>query len=84
MNIQYSRLFIKRFKRLPNNIKLLLVDREIKFKINPKDPSLKLHRLTGGQKGFYAFSINYQYRVLVVMEKDGFSFVNVGTHEIYK
>lgn len=84
MNIQYSRLFIKRYKRLPNDIKLLLVDREIKFKLNPKDPSLKLHQLTGNQKGCYSFSVNYQYRVIVTMEADGFTFINVGTHEIYK
>ncbi len=84
MNIQYSKLFIKRYKRLPNNIKLLLIDREIKFKQNPNDPSLKLHGLIGNLSGYFAFSINYQYRVIVAIESDGFTFVNVGTHEIYK
>lgn len=84
MEIQYSRLFIKKFQKLPKKVQLSLVEKEEILRENSKNSSLKLHALTGKLTGYFAFSINYQYRVLLAIDEDGFTFIDVGTHGIYK
>lgn len=59
--------------------------KEVIFRKNLYDPRLKTHKLTGKLKGFWAFSINYQYRILFEFVTDTtIWFHSVGTHEIYK
>lgn len=85
MKIYYSSKFEKEYKRLPKEIKTKAEKKEAIFRKNPFDPRLKTHRLKGLLKDFFAFSIDYQYRIIFEFEeKDTVWFHGVGTHEIYK
>lgn len=85
MKIYYSSKFAKEYRKLPLRIKLLAEEKEKVFRKNPQSPNLKTHKLTGKLKEYYAFSIDYQYRIIFefVSEKEVW-FHSVGTHEIYK
>ena len=84
MKIYYSTKFAKEYKRLPLKIKLLAEKSETIFRKNPHSSSLKTHKLTGKLSGYWAFSINYQYRVVFEFKEDNIVwFHSVGTHKIY-
>lgn len=83
--IYYSSLFVKKFKKIPKRIQKQAVKKEALFKSDPFSPSLKTHRLKGELNEYWAFSINYSYRVMFEFIDDKtVGFVNIGTHEIYK
>ncbi|MEK7140424.1 MAG: type II toxin-antitoxin system mRNA interferase toxin, RelE/StbE family [Patescibacteria group bacterium] len=85
MEIEYSPKFRKGFKKLPRVAQEKALVCEKIFRENPFDPRLKTHKLHGGMKEYWAFSISYNYRI-------GFTFVtgklvrfhDIGTHDIYK
>ena len=85
MQIVYTKKFVSEFKKLPKNIQLLAIEKEKIFRKNPFSPKLKTHKLTGKLKGNLAFSINYSYRIIFVLEnKNEAWFLAIGTHDIYK
>ena len=85
MEIYYSSKFEKEYKRLPLKVKLIAEKKERLFRKNPKEKSLKTHKLTGKLKQYYAFSVDYQYRIIFeFVSKNEVWFLSVGTHEIYK
>ena len=85
MQIVYTKKFVSEFKKLPKKVRLLAIEKEKIFKKNPHEPELKTHKLTGKLKGNLAFSINYSYRIIFVLEnKNEAWFLAVGTHNIYK
>jgi len=55
------------------------------FTMNPYDPSLKTHKLSGRLQGFWSFSIDYDERVLFYFTEDEKAiFVDIGSHdEVY-
>ncbi len=84
MKIYYSSKFAKEYKRLPKKVKIAAEKREKIFRINPFDPRLKTHRLSGKLKEYYSFSIDYHYRIIFeFVGKDTVWFHSVGTHKIY-
>lgn len=84
MKIYYSSKFAKEYKRLSLKIKLSAEKKEKIFRRNPYHPSLKTHKLTGKLKGYFAFSIDYQYRIIFeFVSKDTIWFHSIGTHGIY-
>lgn len=60
--------FVKAYKKLPENIKARAKQQEKKFILNPFDTSLKTHKLKGELEGFWSYSVNYQYRILIDMQ----------------
>ncbi len=85
MQIVYTKKFVSEFKKLPKNVRLLAIEKEKLFKKNPHNPELKTHKLTGKLIGNSAFSINYHYRIIFVLEnKNEAWFLAIGTHNIYK
>ena len=85
MQIYYSQIFLKNYKKLPNSIQSKFEKQEKIFRANPFNPCLKTHQLTGKLKGFYSYSIDYHYRVIIYFEKENeIWFENIGTHAIYK
>ena len=85
MQIVYTKKFISEFKKLPKKIRLLAIQKRNSSRKNPHEPELKTHKLTGKLKGNLAFSINYSYRIIFVLEnKNEAWFLAVGTHSIYK
>lgn len=84
MTIYYSSKFAKEYKKLPQKIKTIAEKREVIFRKDPFEPSLKTHKLTGKLKEYWAFSINYQYRIIFEFRNNNLIwFHSIGTHGIY-
>ncbi|MEK7501389.1 MAG: type II toxin-antitoxin system mRNA interferase toxin, RelE/StbE family [Patescibacteria group bacterium] len=85
MKILYHSKFLKQYKRLDNFIQDLAEEREIIFRDNPFDSRLKTHKLSGRFEGYYAFSVNYSYRIIFnFVGENTVKFFQVGTHNIYE
>ena len=85
VEILYSKRFKKQFKRLPKKVIKKLIYIENIFRYNPFSPELKTHKLHGKLKNEYAFSVNYEYRVIFTfIDSNTVFFLEIGTHEIYK
>ena len=56
--------FQKSFKKLPQQIQNLAIKKDKWFRLNPYDTRLKTHQLKGALRGFWAYSIDYHYRIL--------------------
>ena len=51
---------------------------------NPFAPSLKLHRLTGKMKRFFAASVTYEHRLIMSIKGNTITLHNIGSHdEVY-
>ncbi|HAV66731.1 TPA: type II toxin-antitoxin system mRNA interferase toxin, RelE/StbE family [Candidatus Beckwithbacteria bacterium] len=85
MKIYYSSKFSREYKKLPTNIKSLAEEKEPIFRKNPHHPKLKTHKLTGKLKSYWAFSIDYQHRIIFeFINKNAVWFHSVGTHQVYR
>lgn len=61
------------------------IEKEAIFKKYPFAKTLKTHKLSGKFSGYYAFSIDYNYRIIFrYMKKDTIVFVAIGDHSIYQ
>ena len=77
--------FTKSFRSLPALIQESAVKKDRLFRHDAFAASLRTHKLKGPLDGYWAYSINFDYRVL-------FRFINaheviyydVGTHKIYR
>jgi len=84
-SIQYTSFFVKQYRKLPTHIQQLAIKKEELFKQNIIEPSLRTHKLQGQLEGYFAFSINREYRIMFTIEKYGVVvFIDVGTHQIYR
>jgi len=83
--IHYTSHYLKSYERLPKYIQEIQDKKEKWFKENPFDPKLETHKLKGGYKNFYSYSVTRSFRVLFrfIKEKEVI-FYDIGTHEIYK
>jgi len=85
MKIYYSSKFAREYRKLPLSVKKIAEGKEQIFRDNPFEDSLKTHKLKGGLKSLYSFSINKDYRIIFeIRDKQEFWFHSVGTHDIYK
>ncbi len=80
----YSSRFEKEYKKLKK-----ILDEEIllainKFRHEENHKQLKLHKLTGEFHEYYAFSVNYKYRIMIKFVGNEVHFVDIGNHDIYK
>lgn len=83
--IEYSRNFVKQFKKLTPQKQRQAIKAEKLFKKDPFAPSLKTHKLTARLEGLWAFSINYSDRIIFeFMSKGKVLFHKIGSHDIYK
>jgi addiction module RelE/StbE family toxin len=77
----YQRKERKFFKKQPQ-----LLDKysEVltKLKINPFDPSLKMHKLKGELGEFYSCSLTYEYRIICtfIIQNETIILVDIGSH----
>jgi mRNA-degrading endonuclease YafQ of YafQ-DinJ toxin-antitoxin module len=73
------------FKRHPECIKQYGKCLEL-LAINPRHPSLRLHKLKGRLQALHSVSLNIAYRILIefVMEKGRIIFISIGSRdEVY-
>ena len=84
MKILYLQKFEREYRKLPPQIKDAAEEKEKIFRKNPFDSRLKTHKLHGELNEFWAFSINYQYRIIFdFADKNTVRFYTVGKHDIY-
>jgi len=82
--IFYQKIFLKRFKRLPISIQQKVFEKEEIFRKDFFDPRLKTHKLHGRFKNCYAFSVDFEYRIIFDFDKNkNVKFYSVGKHDIY-
>jgi addiction module RelE/StbE family toxin len=86
LEIEYTKSFLKQYSKLNPLVRRKTKTAINKFQKNPKDSSLKSHKLNGILADKYAFSVDHQYRIVFQMnkEKGSFEFLKIGTHQIYK
>ena len=80
----YTRRFLRSLKKLPEAVQndvILAVER---FKNKSEHKALRLHKLSGRMKKHYAFSANFNYRIIVEIGEKDTHFLDVGTHEVYE
>lgn len=84
MKIAYEPSFLRMFKKLPKDLQAEAKEKIEIFTKNPKDPSLKMHKLKGKLKGLFAFSINYSYRIIFdIIDKEAV-LLEIGDHDVYR
>ena len=77
--------FDKSFQKLPSNIQDIAAKKDYWFRTNAHDPRLHTHKLKGSLEGYWAYSVNFQYRVLFrFLAHDEALYYDVGTHGIYR
>jgi addiction module RelE/StbE family toxin len=79
--LKKEKKFLKKHPELVERYKKVLRLLEL----NPKHPSLRLHKLKGKLDGKYSVSITMSYRIILtfaVTEK-GIVLIDVGSHDIY-
>ena len=85
MIISTSPKFRKNYRRLPKRIKEKAKEKEPIFRKDSFDPRLNTHKLSGKDKGCWAFWVTDPYRIKFIFLSIGeVLFLDIGTHEIYK
>lgn len=87
MKLKYtaSHSFVKKFSKLDSRIKKRCLVKIDSFLEDPYSPPLKTHKLSGKLKEFWAFSIEYNLRILFRFKNDKeVEFIDIGTHSVYR
>ena len=85
INVYPTTHFAKAYKNLPENIRVLTKQKEQFFKVSPFDSKLNTHKLKGRFKGYWAYSIDYHYRIMFkFIDKETVIYYDIGAHDIYK
>lgn len=85
MKIFYSLQFMREYRSLPTDVKEKADKKEKIFRSNPFDSRLKTHKLKGRLGEFWAFSIDFRYRIIFkFQDKNKVRFYVVGDHSVYK
>lgn len=84
--IEYHRVFVKNFKKLPGHIKDKAIYLEEIFKTDPFSPILKTKPLKGEFSHLYSFRITREYRIIFEITAHNLVvFYNVGHRkDIYR
>lgn len=64
MRVDYSKNFLKQYKKLPGKLQLKTDERILLWQHNPNDPVLRDHALHGGYQGYRSISITGDVRAL--------------------
>ncbi|WP_036482618.1 type II toxin-antitoxin system YafQ family toxin [Myxosarcina sp. GI1] len=88
MKVSFSSSFKRTFKkkiRKKLDLEIKFWQKIERFTIDPYDPSLKTHKLSGKLQELWSFSVDYDLRVLFYFTNEGNAvFVDIGSHdEVY-
>ena len=77
--IKKSRKFFKKHPELIEKFKSIILQLEENY----RSPNLKLHKLNGRLNAFHSISLNYQYRIILLLriEEDKIILVDIGGHD---
>ena len=85
MQIIYSPIFLRQYKKLESDIQQHAESKEQIFRNNPFDMRLKTHKLHGRLSDLWAFSVTNKIRIAFEFEKNqSFTFHTIGDHDIYE
>ena len=85
MEIFYSPQFVRDYRQLPVEVKEKAKKKERIFRKNLFDSRLKTHKLKGRLDGFWAFSIDFRYRIIFKFQNNNtVRFYVIGDHSVYK
>ena len=83
--IGYQPAFIRMYKKLPPSLQAEVRDRIQLFVTDPRNTSLRVHKLKGKLKEMWSFSVNYDYRVVFEYKaKESVMLLAVGNHQVYE
>jgi len=82
MQIEYSKKFIKEFKKCSPKIKIAFKNKLKIFINNPHNPILNNHKLSGKLKKYRSININANWRAIFqeIIKEKSIYFVAIGTH----
>lgn len=82
MQIEYSKNFIKEFKKCPDSIKKAFKQRLQIFLVDPHQQILNNHNLTGKLKNYRSINISGDWRAIFQLIDTGkiVYFIAIGTH----
>ena len=80
----FKRIYKKKIKN-NNELKNRFWDAMELFSKNPFNPRLRTHKLTGKLEGLWAFSVDYDYRIIFkFINEDEILLIDIGAHdEVY-
>ena len=83
--IHYTPHFLRSLQKLSPSVQKLAQEKEEWFRHNPFDPRLHTHPLKGKLAGAWAYSVNYEYRVLFRFLKSNEDiYYDIDNHDIYR
>ena len=81
----YTPKFIRQWKKLPPALQDEVEECLQLLKANPKQATLRTHKLTGHLRRFYSCSVNYRYRVIFEWDDSRtIALLAVGDHAVYQ
>lgn len=83
MKVFISTNFIRKYKKLTNrNIKLknIISDKLKLFKINPYNPTLRIHKLKSDEINEWSISLGYDLRLIFQPANGDIILVDIGSH----
>ena len=84
MKITFKNKFWRSFGKLHPNLKEMAFEALSKLRIDPRDPSLRNHKLRGILEGMNAISVNDSVRIIFEEEVGQITIISIGTHdEVY-
>ena len=85
LTISYAPYFVRRYKKLPKSLQEDVLEKIALLKDTRNHERLKVHKLHGRLAKTFAFSINYELRIIFMYEKsDSVVLLNFGGHDIYE
>jgi len=84
MEYLYTARFLRSLKKHEETVQDDVVAAVCLFEKGKSDKMLKLHKLHGKFEGYYAFSVNFIYRIIIKKEKNVIYYIDVGSHDVYK
>lgn len=85
VSVVYTARFLKSLKKLPAAVVEKMEERNSIFQVNPFDSRLGAHKLHGRFRGFWAYSVDYRYRVIFIFSGQKTAvYYNIGDHSIYR
>lgn len=83
MRYLYTARFLRSLKKCEEAVQDDVVRAVTLFEEGKNNEIVRLHKLHGKFKSYYAFSANFSHRIIIKKGRSAVYYVDVGTHDIY-